>query len=50
MSKPIISVHNISKRYKLGSIGAQTMRDEVEAFLARFKKTKTLDPSAIENS
>jgi hypothetical protein len=40
MSKPIISVHNISKRYQLGTIGASTMRDEVEAFFARFKKTK----------
>lgn len=40
MSKPIISVHNISKCYKLGSIGASTMRDEVEAFFTRFKKTK----------
>jgi lipopolysaccharide transport system ATP-binding protein len=41
MSKPIISVHNISKRYKLGTIGASTMRDEVEAFFARFKKPKS---------
>ena len=39
MSKPIIEVKGISKRYKLGSISAQTMRDEVEAFFARFKKT-----------
>jgi hypothetical protein len=39
MSKPIISVRNISKRYQLGTIGASTMRDEVEAFFARFKKT-----------
>ena len=43
MSKPIISVHNISKRYKLGTIGASTMRDEVEAFFARFKKPKSPD-------
>jgi lipopolysaccharide transport system ATP-binding protein len=41
MSKPIIEVKGISKCYKLGSIGAQTMRDEVEAFFARFKKTKS---------
>ena len=41
MSKPIIEVKGISKRYKLGTIGAQTMRDEVEAFFARFKKTKS---------
>ena len=43
MSKPIISVSNISKRYQLGSIGAQTIRDEVEAFFARFKKKKSSD-------
>jgi lipopolysaccharide transport system ATP-binding protein len=41
MSKPIIEVKGISKRYKLGTIGAQTMRDEVEAFFARFKKPKS---------
>ena len=41
MSKPIIEVKGISKRYQLGTIGAQTMRDEVEAFFARFKKTKS---------
>jgi hypothetical protein len=40
MSKPIIEVKEISKRYQLGSISAQTMRAEVEAFFARFKKSK----------
>jgi len=50
MSKPIIEVKGISKCYKLGSIGAQTMRDEVEAFFARFKKNKPLDPAFAENS
>jgi lipopolysaccharide transport system ATP-binding protein len=50
MSKPIIEVKGISKCYKLGSIGASTMRDEVEALFARFKKTKPLDPSSPENS
>jgi translation initiation factor RLI1 len=50
MSKPIIEVKGISKCYKLGSIGAQTMRDEVEAFFARFKKNKPLDPTSAENS
>jgi lipopolysaccharide transport system ATP-binding protein len=47
MSKPIIEVKGISKRYKLGTIGAQTMRDEVEAFFSRFKKTK---PPATSHS
>jgi lipopolysaccharide transport system ATP-binding protein len=50
MSKPIISVRNISKRYQLGSIGAQTMRDEVEAFFARFKKNKALDSPKAPSS
>jgi len=50
MSKPIIEVKEISKCYKLGSISAQTMRDEVEAFFARFKKNKPLDPEFAENS
>jgi lipopolysaccharide transport system ATP-binding protein len=44
--KPIIEVKGISKRYQLGSIGAQTMRDEVEAFFARFKKNKSQNPSS----
>ena len=47
MSKPIIEVKGISKRYKLGTIGAKTMRDEVEAFFSRFKKTK---PPATSHS
>jgi hypothetical protein len=48
MSKPIIEVKGISKRYQLGSISAQTMRDEVEAFFARFKKTKPLEEGNSE--
>jgi lipopolysaccharide transport system ATP-binding protein len=38
--KPIISVQNLSKRYKLGVFNAKTLREEAEAFLARFSRGK----------
>jgi lipopolysaccharide transport system ATP-binding protein len=38
--KPIISVQNLSKRYKLGVFNAKTLREEAEAFLARFGRKK----------
>jgi lipopolysaccharide transport system ATP-binding protein len=38
--KPIISVQNLSKRYKLGVFNAKTLREEAEAFLARFSRKK----------
>jgi lipopolysaccharide transport system ATP-binding protein len=36
MSRPIIEVDNISKRYRLGQFNAQTMREEVKKFFRRF--------------
>jgi lipopolysaccharide transport system ATP-binding protein len=38
--KPIIEVQNLSKRYKLGVFNAKTLREEAEAFLARFGRKK----------
>ena len=38
MSRPIIEVENISKRYRLGQFNAQTLRDEVENLFRRFRK------------
>jgi lipopolysaccharide transport system ATP-binding protein len=35
MSKPIIEVKNVSKRYQLGVIGATRLRDDVERFWRR---------------
>ena len=40
MSKPIIEVKGLSKRYKLGVFNAKTLREEAEAFLARFARKK----------
>ena len=40
MSKPIISVNGLSKKYKLGVFNAKTLREEAEAFLARFSRGK----------
>jgi lipopolysaccharide transport system ATP-binding protein len=38
MSRPIIEVENLSKRYRLGQFNARSMREEVEQFFARFQK------------
>jgi lipopolysaccharide transport system ATP-binding protein len=38
--KPIIEVKGLSKRYKLGVFNAKTLREEAEAFLARFSRKK----------
>jgi lipopolysaccharide transport system ATP-binding protein len=40
MSRPIIEVENLSKRYRLGQFNAQTMREEVEQFFARFRNKR----------
>jgi lipopolysaccharide transport system ATP-binding protein len=37
MSRPIIEVENLSKRYRLGQFNAQTMREEVEQFFQRLR-------------
>jgi lipopolysaccharide transport system ATP-binding protein len=37
MGKPIIEVSGVSKRYRLGAIGATTIRDETERFFARLR-------------
>ena len=38
--QPIIEVRGLSKRYKLGVFNAKTLREEAEAFLARFSRGK----------
>jgi lipopolysaccharide transport system ATP-binding protein len=43
MSRPIIEVENLSKRYRLGQFNAQTMREEVEQLFTRFRKKRTGD-------
>src|SRR5262249_48931653 len=37
MSRPIIEVENLSKRYKLGQFNARTLREEAEQLFARFR-------------
>ena len=37
MSRPIIEVENISKRYRLGQFNARTLRDEVEHWIRRLR-------------
>ena len=38
--QPIILVRELSKKYKLGVFNAKTLREEAEAFLARFARKK----------
>jgi lipopolysaccharide transport system ATP-binding protein len=38
MSRPIIEVENVSKRYKLGQVNVATLREEVQEFFQRFRK------------
>jgi lipopolysaccharide transport system ATP-binding protein len=40
MSRPIIEVENLSKRYRLGQLNAQTLREEVEQFFARLRNKR----------
>ena len=37
MSRPIIEVENVSKRYKLGQFNARSLREEAEHFLRRLR-------------
>lgn len=41
MSKPIIEVKGLSKKYRLGQIGATSLRDEIERFVARIRNPKS---------
>src|SRR5215467_5016020 len=43
MSRPIIEVEDLSKRYRLGQFNAQTMREEVQQFFARFRNKRGRD-------
>jgi lipopolysaccharide transport system ATP-binding protein len=38
MSRPIVEVENVSKRYKLGQFNARTLRDEVDQFFRRLRR------------
>ena len=41
MSQPTISVRNVSKKYRLGSVGMTTLRDELQRYWARFRRDET---------
>ena len=40
MSRPIIEVESLSKRYRLGQFNARTMREEAERLFARFRSKR----------
>jgi len=40
MSRPIIEVRNLSKKYRLGEIGARSLREEAERLLAKIGNQK----------
>jgi lipopolysaccharide transport system ATP-binding protein len=51
MSRPIIEVENISKRYKLGQFNARTLREETEQLFQRFRRKRTTDaPNAFTDN
>jgi lipopolysaccharide transport system ATP-binding protein len=42
MTKPIIEVQHISKRYKLGAFGTTTLKEDFESFLAKIRRKEML--------
>jgi lipopolysaccharide transport system ATP-binding protein len=48
--QPIISVKGLSKRYKLGVFNAKTLREEAEAFLARFSRGKAQTADGLRHT
>lgn len=47
MSKPVIEVHDLSKRYQLGRVGATRLKDDLRRFLSRIMHRRTdLEPGA----
>jgi lipopolysaccharide transport system ATP-binding protein len=42
MTKPIIEVKHISKRYKLGAFGTTTLREDLQQFFAKIRKKDVL--------
>ena len=48
--KPIIEVKGLSKRYKLGVFNARTLREEAEAFFARFKRKNAHTAEGIRHT
>src|SRR5439155_244375 len=41
MSRPIIEVRNVSKKYQLGAIGMTSLREEAERFWRRVRRRTT---------
>ena len=41
MTQPIIEISDLSKRYRLGNIGARTLRDELQMFAERWRHRKS---------
>jgi lipopolysaccharide transport system ATP-binding protein len=47
-SKPIIEVHGLSKLYRLGDLGASSLRESAERFFARFRKSESRHSSEAD--
>jgi lipopolysaccharide transport system ATP-binding protein len=45
--KPVVEVQNLSKLYRLGSVGATSLRESLENFLPRRRNAKTL-PTVVK--
>jgi len=48
MSQPIISARNVSKTYRLGAIGATSLRDEVARLWNRARRVGTASRSGVD--
>ena len=48
MSKPILEVHNLTKRYRLGQIGAGSLKDELQTFFRKFRSRQE-DPISAKS-
>jgi lipopolysaccharide transport system ATP-binding protein len=50
MAKSIIEVHTLSKRYRLGTLGAGSMKEDLEQFFSRFRRKRYHDPRGTPES
>jgi lipopolysaccharide transport system ATP-binding protein len=48
--KPIVEIQHLSKRYRLGSIGATSLRDTVERFTRKFRAPQPTDAESSDGT
>jgi lipopolysaccharide transport system ATP-binding protein len=48
--KPVIEVSNLSKRYRLGTIGATSLKEDLQILFSRIRKEKQAGPGGIPSA